>query len=45
MVSVEILSAFKHTHTHTPTQAPAHTSIWTIQSLIYTQLEMDSKQT
>ena len=37
--------AHTHTHTHTHTQAPTHTSILTIQSLIYKaygqQVEMD----
>ena len=41
ILSVEtILSAYTHTHTHTythlHTQAPAHMSILTIQSLIHT---------
>ena len=38
------IHAHKHTHTHTHTQAPTHTSILTVQSLIYTQLKTGSKQ-
>ena len=35
IVSVDILSAYTHTHVYT--QATAHTSILTMQNLIYTQ--------
>ena len=42
-MSVEtILSAYTHAKTHK--QAPAHTSILTIQSLVYTQPKTGSKQ-
>ena len=33
-----------HTYTHRHTQAPAHTSVVTIQNLIYAQLKTGSKQ-
>ena len=37
--------AHTHTHTHTHTaQAPAHTSLLTMQSLIYAQVKTGSKQ-
>ena len=43
ILSVEAtLSAYTHTQTHT--QAPAHMSILSTRSLIYTQLKMGSKQ-
>ena len=45
VMSVETIQYSKHIHAWTHTQAPAHMSILTIQSLIYTQLKMGSKQT
>ena len=42
-MSVEII-LFAHTHTHIHTQAPAHTSILTIQNFMYTQLKTGSRQ-
>ena len=45
IVSIEtVRNAYTYTHTHIHTRAPAHTSILTIQNLIYAQLKTGSKQ-
>ena len=42
MSAESILSAYAHKHIYT--EVPAHTSIQTIQNLIYTQFKTGSKQ-